>query len=194
MTAFTVTYDYLCPFARIANEAIVDALEAGADYDVTFAPFSLTQVHLEGDDVAVWDQSPADAGRGVLALLWSLVVRDDHPDRFRAWHRTVYDARFEDGADIGDPTVLADVAVSVGLDPKTITDAVASGIPSKRLGAEHSALVEDHAVFGVPTFIAGDEAVFVRLMERHNTEDLDRVVQMVSWANLNEFKRTRVPR
>ena len=32
---FTITYDYLCPFARTANEAVIEALDDEADYDVT---------------------------------------------------------------------------------------------------------------------------------------------------------------
>jgi hypothetical protein len=36
--------------------------------------------------------------------------------------------------------------------------------------------------------------VFVRFMERHRRDDLERVVDMLGWANLNEFKRTRIPR
>ena len=40
---FGITYDYLCPFARNANEHVVAALRGGADWDVTFEPYSLTQ-------------------------------------------------------------------------------------------------------------------------------------------------------
>ena len=64
----------------------------------------------------------------------------------------------------------------------------------KVLRGEHTRLVEDPAVFGVPTFIAGDEAVFVRLMNRNRPDDLARVIDMVGWSTLNEFKRTAVPR
>ena len=53
---------------------------------------------------------------------------------------------------------------------------------------------EDHDVFGVPTFISGGDAVFVRFMERHNRTDLYRVLDMLSWTNLNEFKRTTIDR
>ena len=38
---FAITFDYLCPFARIANEVVVDALSDGLDWDVEFLPFSL---------------------------------------------------------------------------------------------------------------------------------------------------------
>ena len=43
---FAVTWDYRCPFARIGHEHVLDALEAGAPWDVTFVPFFLNQSHV----------------------------------------------------------------------------------------------------------------------------------------------------
>lgn len=195
MTRFAITYDYLCPFSRIGNEAVVEALEGGADHDVTFRPFSLSQNHLEVGDKPVWDHDPAgDLPRGVRALLWSLAVRDRFPDSFQAFHVALYNAKHDQLLEIDDASVLSEVAASVGLDPAEIAEQVSSGVPAKTLAAEHTDLVDTHAVFGVPTFIADDEAVFVRFMERHRLADLDRVLDMLSWTNVNEFKRTRVDR
>jgi hypothetical protein len=66
---------------------------------------------------------------------------------------------------------------------------------------EHDEVVESHDVFGVPTFIAGDQAVFVRVMHRPGEDresgrkTIERVVDLLSgWTDLNEFKRTRIPR
>ncbi len=194
-TAFTITYDYLCPFARNANETLLDELEAGADYAVTFAPFSLHQNSLPDGVPPIWaDGSATSTGSGVLAILWSLAVRDRFPDFFHAFHRAAFAARHDDGADVNDDSVLERIASSVGLDPDAIRRTVASGEPMASLEAEQTALVQDHAVFGVPTFIAGDEAVFVRLMERSRPEDLRRVLDMLDWATINEFKRTRIAR
>lgn len=192
---FAITYDYLCPFARIANEAIVDAIDAGAPYAVTFRPFSLTQNHLGEADVAVWDRGPADEqGRGVKALLWSLAVRDSFPEHFLAFHKSLFNLRHDEGADLGDGSVLATAAAAAGLDPTGVAEVVASGVPAKTLEAEHTDLVSSHAVFGVPTFVAGNEAVFVRLMDSDQPDDIDRVVDMLTWTSLNEFKRTTIPR
>ena len=44
---FAVSFDYRCPFARNAHESVVAGLEAGRDWDVTFVPFSLDQMHVE---------------------------------------------------------------------------------------------------------------------------------------------------
>jgi protein-disulfide isomerase-like protein with CxxC motif len=195
MKTFTVTYDYLCPFARIASESLVDAVVAGAPYDVTFKPFSLAQNHLDDDAVAVWDRGPSgEQGRGVLALFWSLAIRDGFSESFLEFHKSLFNAKHDDLADIGDEAVLRDVATKVGLDADAVAAAVETGVPAKTLAAEHTALVEDLGVFGVPTFIDGEEAVFVRFMERHKLDDLDKVIDMISWTNVNEFKRSRIPR
>ncbi|HTW97523.1 MAG TPA: hypothetical protein VMD59_02035, partial [Acidimicrobiales bacterium] len=55
-TQFSVNFDYRCPFARNANEHVVAALRGGADYDVTFAGFSLSQVHVPEGEPPVWAQ------------------------------------------------------------------------------------------------------------------------------------------
>lgn len=195
MTRFAITYDYLCPFARIANETVVHALRDGADWDVTFVPFSLAQTKVEDGEVPAWDRAPGEPHtRGVVAHQWALAVAEGFPDRFLSWHLALYDARFEEGADIDDETVLRRVAASVDVDGDELAAIVAAGAPRKMLAEQHTEAVRRWSVFGVPTFIAGDEAVFVRLMERHSRDDVERVISMLDWARLNEFKRTRIPR
>ncbi len=192
---FALTYDYLCPFARIANEIVVDAIADGEDWDVTFVPFSLSQAHVDEGDPDVWDRERGSAGTGgVLALEWSLAVGDVDPDRFPAFHKATFDARHGAGAVIDDEEVLADAAGSVGVDARQVATVVAGGGPARELAVQHRNAVAHWGVFGVPTFIVGEEAVFVRLMERHRRADVTRVIDMLTWSNLNEFKRTRIPR
>jgi len=66
---------------------------------------------------------------------------------------------------------------------------------------EHEAAARDHTVWGVPTFILGDEAVFVRVMDRpgadaaHARRTIDRVVDLLGgFPELNEFKHTSIKR
>jgi len=191
---FAITYDYLCPFARNASEMIAEALRDGADFDVSFVPFSLEESHTTDGEDHQWDLPVSDLGPGVLALLWSLAVRDNFPDSFLGFHVAMFSARHDDGANISDLSVIEAVVDHAGLDADEIRELVESGVPAKILAAEHTRSVEEFNVFGVPTFIAGHEAVFVRFMERHSIDDLNRVLDMLSWTNLNEFKRTTVPR
>ena len=62
------------------------------------------------------------------------------------------------------------------------------------LAEEHTEADKRWHVFGVPTFIVGERAVFVRLMDRKNLDDVDRVLDLLDWTDLNEFKHTSVDR
>ena len=169
---FALTYDYLCPFARIANEMAIEAIADGSDLSVRFTPFSLAQ-NSRPEGEPVWDDEPGPAmASGVLALLWSVAVRDEQPEVFEDFHLALFAARHDDGADIADESVVALVAEGAGVDATMAAAHVASGRAAKTLAVEHSAHVDDHGVFGVPTFIRGDQAVFVRFMERHKRSDL----------------------
>jgi hypothetical protein len=192
---FAVTWDYLCPFARNAHEAVVNGLKEGRDWDVRFWPFSLNQVHVEDGEAPVWERSLDEAGGGgVRALLWGIAVRDAFPDHFLDFHVATFRARHDDGKKIAEEPVLRRVAESVGLDADAVAEEVASGRPLKALEAEHTEAVDRYAVFGVPTVIEGDEAVFVRIMERGNVDDWARALDLVGSNRLNEFKRTKIPR
>ena len=59
---------------------------------------------------------------------------------------------------------------------------------------EDTEAVDGYGAFGVPTFIEGEEAAFVRFMERGRVDDLERMLDLLQWSRLNEFKRPRVPR
>ena len=192
---FTITYDYLCPFARIANEAVLEGVGRGKDWEVTFAPFSLAEVHIEAGQTSVWDRpAGAEGTRGVLAHAWALAVRQINPDKFPTFHLSLFSARHDRGADINDEAVLREVCEEVGVNPDDIADAVATGEPLEELAASHTEAVKRWSVFGVPTFIDGDEAVFVRLMARDAVDDVEKVLDMLAWTRLNEFKRTTVAR
>lgn len=191
---FAVSFDYRCPFARNGHESVVAGLRAGRDWDVTFLPFSLDQVHVEEGDPAIWDRPAGEQGSGVKALAWAIAIRDEFPDQFLDWHTAAFSARHEQGAKIAKDEVLAEIAASVGLDPAAVAAEVATGRPLKTLAQSHTDAVKNHAIFGVPTFVVGDQAAFVRLMDRGNPEDVDRVLDLLDWTDLNEFKHTSVPR
>jgi hypothetical protein len=192
---FAVTWDYRCPFARNVHEALIKGLRDGKEWDVRFLAFSLDQVHVEEGETPAWERDLDDEGAtGVRPLLWGIAVRDTFPQHFLDFHGAVFQARFDEGRRIADEWVLRAAAEQVGLDPCAVAAEVASGGPVKTLEAEHTEAVDQHAVFGVPTIIEGDEAVFVRLMERGQVGDFEQVLDLVGSTHLNEFKRTRIPR
>lgn len=197
--AFAVTWDYRCPFARNAHEHLVAALQAGADWDVTFVPFSLNQAHVEEGGVDVWDDP--DKQDVLLAPAAAVVVRDKYPDKFLAAHLAFFTARHDEGRDIREREVVADILTEAGVDADAVLAEVDGGGPLDTLRKEHEAAVSNHRVFGVPTFIVDDRAVFVRLMHRPKgdaevgREAIERTVDLLTgWPELNEFKYTSIPR
>jgi DSBA-like thioredoxin domain len=196
---FAITHDYLCPFARNAAEVVVRALETGEPLAAGFRAFSLSQVHLGEGEAPVW-QPGAELRSGVLALQWGLAVRDELPERFGAVHLALFAARHDQGLDLNDPEVLAAAVASADVDPGEVEKLVASGRPAAALAADHTWAVDTSRVFGVPTFVTADRAVFVRLMDRPASpgaarSTLERVLTMVEdWPDLNEFKATAIPR
>ena len=101
MKPFAVTWDYRCPFARNAHEHLAVALADGADWQVTFLPFSLSQVHVPEGGTPVWDD-PAKA-KDLLALAAGVVVRDRYPERFLDAHVALFAARHDGGSTCGCP-------------------------------------------------------------------------------------------
>lgn len=192
--AFGVSFDYRCPFARNLHVGVLAGLAEGRDWHVTFIPFSQDQSHVEEGERPVWEQEPEAWGTGVLPLCWGLAVRDTAPEHFLAWHTAAFAARHEQARRIADPDVLAEVAASVGLDPARIAAEVGGGAPLATLAREHTDAVRRLSMFGVPTLVVGERAAFVRMMSPASAADIERVLDLLAWTDLNELKHTTVDR
>jgi hypothetical protein len=196
--SFAINWDYRCPFARIVHAHVVEGLLDGADWDVTFVPFSLGQAHVEEGELPVWERPDDDTG--LLALQAAVVVRDTDPDRFPTVHRALFEARHDEGAQIRDESVLREILGRHGVDADAVFAEVATGKPLEIVRDEHTSSVEELDVWGVPTFMAGGRAAFVRLMELPTDaadarRSVERAVDMLTgWPELNEFKHTSLDR
>jgi hypothetical protein len=197
--SFAVTWDYRCPFARNAHEHLLAALQGGADWDVQFLIFSLEQAHVEEGGTPVWEEP--ERHPGLVANLAGVVVRDRYPELFPAAHGALFTARHDDGLDLRDRAVIAKILDAAGVEGAGVLAEIDSGWPLDVLKMEHTDAVQRFGVFGVPTFISGDDAVFVRLMHRPAgdaaiaTSTIERVLDLLEgWPELNEFKHTAVRR
>ena len=196
--AFALTYDYRCPYARIAHDHVVTGLRAGAPWEVTFLPFSLGQVHVEDGQPSVWERPDADSG--LLALQASVAVRDTQPDRFVGVHHALFEHRHAAAGNLRSRDALEPVLAGAGADVGAVWSEVDSGRPLATIENEHTAAAERHRVWGVPTFVVGDAAVFVRLLDRADGDaglaiaTVERILDQIDWPILNELKHTSVPR
>ncbi|MEX2292773.1 MAG: DsbA family protein [Acidimicrobiales bacterium] len=196
--SFAVTWDYRCPFARNTHEHLVAGLRGGADWHVTFVPFSLGQVHVPEGEPDIWDHWRDDTG--LLALQAGTVVRDRYPDQFLDVHEALFALRHDHAGHLRDEAAVRGVLDVQGVDANAVFAAIDANDAIITVQQEHEQAVKDHRVWGVPTFMVGDRAAFVRLMDRpqgdtaHAIGSIERVVELLSWTELNEFKHTSVPR
>ncbi len=172
--------------------------EAGADWHVRWLAFSLSQTKVSQGETDVWDDPELAGAR--LAVEVGVAVRDGWPDRFTDVHRALFAARHDKGVDIRRHDVVARVLTEQGLDADQVFDEVLSGRPRDVFRIEHQTAVTEHRVFGVPTIVAGGQAVFVRILGRPGDDvalarrTVERCVDLAAgWPELNEFKHTTIP-
>lgn len=198
-TPFGVTWDYRCPFARNAHEHVVTALESGADWDVRFLAFSLDQAHVAEGQPPVWDEP--DRYPGLIANEAGIIVRDRQPEKFFDAHVALFAARHDRALDLRERSVIGRVLDDAGVDGASVLAEIDAGWPLDVFRKEHEDGVNNFNVFGVPTFIADDGAVFVRLMNRPEGDakvaaaSIERILDLMRESpELNEFKYTRLSR
>lgn len=197
--SFSVTWDYRCPFARNAHEHLLSGLQSGADWHVKFLAFSLDQAHVEEGGNPVWEEP--ERYPGLLANQAGIVVRDKFPEQFYTAHRALFAARHDRAMDLRERSAVESVLAEAGIDAGAVMSEIDQGWPLDSFRKDHETAVDQFGVFGVPTFIVADKAVFVRLLDRPGDEasrsraTIERVVNLLTdWPELNEFKHTRLPR
>ena len=194
---FAITYDYRCPFARLVHDHVVTALLDGADWDVTFLPFSLGQAHVEEGETDIWDRPDDDTG--LLALQISISLRDNQPASFLGFHHALFEHRHNGGGNLRDETILRRIITENGGDADAAFADVATGRPLAVIKEQHTLYARTHSVWGTPTFVMDDKAVFVRLLDHSHGDaavarrTVERIIEDIRWPILNEFKHTSVP-
>ena len=195
--SYGLTFDYRCPFARLVHDHVVEGLRAGADWNVTFLPFCLGQAHVEEGDVDIWRRPEEDSG--LFALQLSISLRDLQPQAFLDFHQSMFNHRHMGGGSLKDRATLTRILAESGADAVAAFADVESGRPLAVIEEEHTKYVRSHQVWGTPTFIVDNKAVFVRLLDYAHgdsavaTTTINRILDDIDWPILNEFKHTSVP-
>ncbi|HEV3188694.1 MAG TPA: DsbA family protein [Acidimicrobiales bacterium] len=197
MLPFQLSYDYRCPFAKNIHLHVVTALRAGANFDVTFVPWTMSQGYKADGAPDAWDDPARDAEH--LALAVSTSVRDLQPEHFLDVHEALFRARHERAIRLVTTTEITDVLASTGVDLPHVFDDVESRRPYKVIG-ESFREFDRYEAFGVPTFVVGNDATFVRYMNAP-TDDagasialIESLITLMSdQSALNEFKHTQLP-
>jgi hypothetical protein len=192
---FQLSYDYRCPFAKNIHLHVVTALRAGADFDVTFVPWTMSQGYRASGAPDVWDDPTRDAEH--LALAVSTSVRDLQPEHFLDAHEALFRARHERAIRLVNEDEIKEALRGIGVDLDLVFDDVSSRRPHKVIG-ESFREFERYEAFGVPTFVVDGDATFVRYMNppTDTTASIALIESLVTLMTndsaLNEFKHTKV--
>jgi len=197
VTSFDLSYDYRCPFAKNIHLHVLKALEAGADFDVNFVPWTMSQGYQDDGAPGVWNDPLFDAEH--LSLAVSVSVRDQQPDLFLAAHEALFRARHERAVRLVTIEEIDDVLRPLGVDMEQVRIDVASRRPHEVIGKSYEEF-STYEAFGVPTFVVNGDATFVRYMvppADDAAESIKIIESMITLMalepNLNEFKHTRLP-
>lgn len=197
LPAFRVSFDYRCPFAKNIHLHLIAALRAGADFNVTFEPWTLSQGHRAEGAPDVWsdDSKVAD----LVALAYGVAVRETHDrETFLAAHEALFRARHERGIRLASAEEVEAVLTDAGVDVTVARAFVDRGAAHDIIATTYREF-ERFDAFGVPTFVVGNDATFVRYMTAPTTDSdsaaiiTSLVTLMSSTPALNEFKHTRLP-
>jgi hypothetical protein len=195
--SFDLSFDYRCPFAKNIHLHVIEALRAGADFEVNFVPWSLSQGSLE-DGPDVWDDPAYDAD--LLSLAAAVSVRDQQNEYFLDAHEALFRARHDRAIRLVTLDEISNVLAPLGVDMAKVAADVVSRRPHDVIAASHKEF-ERFEAFGVPTFVVNDQATFVRYMSEPNGDVSQSVAlintlldMMTNLSDLNEFKHTQLPR
>ena len=172
--------DYICPFCYVGFYRI-KKLKEEFDFEVEWRSFELhpetpksgvlvdnlpfAKEYLEmvminvkrlADEVGIKFTFSGKLPNSRLALFVSEFARK--MGKFNEFHELIFDTYWKDGKDIGDLTLLLDLAGSIGLDKNELLDYIESGEPLNILKKTHSEL-GNIRITGVPTFIIGDRVI-----------------------------------
>jgi hypothetical protein len=197
MHSFDLSFDYRCPFAKNLHLHVIEALRAGADFEVNFVPWSLSQ-GSRGDGPDVWNDPAYDGD--LLSLAAAVSVRDQQSEYFLDAHEALFRARHDRAIRLVTLDEISNVLAPLGVDMAKVAADVASRRPHDVIAASHKEFDRFEA-FGVPTFIVNDEATFVRYMSEPGGDPAASVelitallAMMTNRRDLNEFKHTQLPR
>src|SRR5580658_2821575 len=198
MQSFDLSFDYRCPFAKNIHLHVITALRAGADLEVNFAPWSLSQGSRPDGAPDVWNDPAYDAD--LLSLAAGISVRDQQQEYFLDAHEAMFRARHHRAIRLVTLDEISNVLAPLGVDMARVAADVASRRPHDVIAAAHKEF-ERFEAFGVPTFVVNDDATFVRYMsepsgDRSQSVELIETLlaMMTDRPDLNEFKHTQVPR
>ena len=174
--------------------------EYGDNLDITWKFFSLDQVNSkEGPGWKVWDQ-PDGEQRRFLSLRAGEAARRQGKEAFARFHLALLKARHGAGERIAldETEPLVEVARGAGLDTARFQQDLQDRDLQSSIARDHTEAVEDHGVFGTPTFVfESGSSVYLKSFIPPEEDSVDFfqnfVALMADRSYVGELKRPQPP-
>jgi predicted DsbA family dithiol-disulfide isomerase len=183
----TVYADYVCPFCYLGYASLDQYREQrGEELVVAWEPFdlrghqrrpdgSIDETVDTGKDEEYFEEARTNVERlaerydvemaeplmkdidSYDAQRVALRVKDEYPDSFETFHRGVFETLWQEGRDIGERDVLAEIAGDASLPEGLVEEALADEDTAQRLEDSFEA-ARNRRITGVPTFVYGEHA------------------------------------
>ena len=170
----------------------------GDNLQVDWRPFILAQANSkEGPEWKAWEQTEDSPNLGLLAMRAGEAARRQGVPAFEAFHLALLKARHADRKDLASEDVIMDAAKEGGLDVARFREDLADANILQDIAESHTIAVEEHGVFGVPTFVFADgTSAFVKAYtppEEEAIEMFEALLGMSKWNHIGEVKRPQPP-
>ena len=181
-------------------DLVTQARGGDAPIDIHWKPFSLDQVNQKvGDDYTVWSEPEENIPDRVWGLRAGVAAQRQGDEAMQRFLPMLLRARHEDRKNLGDIEVLKAVAQEAGLDVARFERDVKDRSSLDDVAKSHTEAVEQHGVFGTPTFVfEGGGSAFVKLIRPETPEQAEKAFDHVMGlieadTYIGEIKRPQPP-
>ena len=171
----------------------------GDNLDIEWKPFYLAQANSkEGPEWKAWEQKEDSATLGLQSFVAAEAANRQGANALETFMLAMLRARHEDRKDLSDREVIVEAAQTAGLDMARFREDMADPTILPETGKSHIEAVEEHGVFGVPTFIFPNGAsAFIKAYVPPDDEAVemfeDLTDVMGKWKFIGEMKRPQPP-
>lgn len=175
--------------------------QAGTEsFTVHWKPYSLEQVNQKvGEEYHVWDEPTDKLPPGIWALRAGVAAGRQGEEQLGQFLPLLLEARHVDRMELDDKDMLRSLAEQAGLDVERFQKDMEDPSSLEEVAASHTKAVEEHGVFGTPTFVFPDGAsAFLKMLRPDTLEEAAKAFKplmeiMQGETFIGEVKRPQPP-
>ena len=172
----------------------------GDRLDITWKHFSLEQVNSPEGAPKVWEMPDITEGQALVAQVASEAAKRQGTELFERFHLALMVARHGGKGRIrlNDPEPILALAVENGLDADRLREDMADPAMAQAVGRDHTEAVDEHGVFGTPTFVFEDgAAIYLKALVPPDEDSVAFFEHFIALAAgrryMGEMKRPQPP-